>query len=232
MSRTSSRASAAEARAHAEPSIKKPSNSRTGGIASFVLELRTYWVNGRRPREGERHAEAVAAEAKADEPEQSQRSQVEGDRRGMSRGQCVPLSAPPEQQVRGHVGDVRDRPVRVAALVGRLAAPVRLDVAHLAVGVRLAARSERIVRAGSVRTATARWRCGARRPARVATSITFGFGCVTLSPIRKPTRKTVAAASSQTGQTGCPDTSVRPRKPIHVMRASRYTSGGYASGAS
>src|ERR687897_3794557 len=49
--------------------------------------------------------------------------------------------------------------------------------------------------------------------------------------MRKPARKTAAAASAHTGQTGRDPGAARPRRaPIHARRATRYTSGGYASG--
>ena len=40
----------------------------------------------------------------------------------------------------------------------------------------------------------------------------------------------MAAASTQTGQSGRHGGSARRRKPIHAVRTRRYTSGGYASG--
>ena len=59
----------------------------------------------------------------------------------MRRPELVPLPAPAEDEIAGHVGEVGDRAVRVAARVRGLAAPVRLDaLADLAVGVGGAAR--------------------------------------------------------------------------------------------
>src|SRR5215213_11218618 len=52
-----------------------------------------------------------------------------------------------------------------------------------------------------------------------------------LRPTRKPARKTQAAASSHTGQTGAAVRGGRSRRVIHRQRPRRYTSGGYASGA-
>ena len=42
------------------------------------------------------------------------------------------------------------------------------------------------------------------------------------STIRKPARKTVAATSTYTGQTGEAEPGARPRAPIQTMRPSRY----------
>ncbi len=42
-----------------------------------------------------------------------------------------------------------------------------------------------------------------------------------LSPTRNPTRKIVAAASSQIGQTGADARTGLPLKPIHTMRPIR-----------
>src|SRR3954452_25168471 len=58
------------------------------------------------------------------------------------------------------------------------------------------------------------------------TSITFDAR--TLSPTRNPATNTVAAASSQTGQTGMPREGVS-RRAIQRQRSSTHASGGYAS---
>jgi hypothetical protein len=92
------------------------------------------------PRERERGAEAGAAEAKAEEREPEQGDAVPEDGRQVRSGQVVPLVAPAEHGEAGHVGQVAHGPVGVAAAVGDLAAPVRLDpLADVAVGVRVAA---------------------------------------------------------------------------------------------
>src|SRR5436189_4510379 len=49
-------------------------------------------------------------------------------------------------------------------------------------------------------------------------------------PILNPPRKTARPIRAQAGQTGAPRLG-RPRTPIQTQRASRYASGGYASGA-
>ena len=77
--------------------------------------------------------EVVAAEPQADQHEAEDRDQVERDRRRVRRRQLVPAAAPAEDCVARHVGLVRHRPIGVAALVGRLAAAVRLhSLAHAA----------------------------------------------------------------------------------------------------
>src|SRR5262245_35194946 len=48
-------------------------------------------------------------------------------------------------------------------------------------------------------------------------------------PTRKPARNTVAAASTQTGQTAAPRGGRSPRA-TQTQRTSSHTSGGYASG--
>ena len=47
--------------------------------------------------------------------------------------------------------------------------------------------------------------------------------------MRNPARNTAPASRTQYGQTKRPRTA-RPVQPIQAQRASRYTSGGYASG--
>src|SRR5438067_13734251 len=49
------------------------------------------------------------------------------------------------------------------------------------------------------------------------------------NPTRKPARKTVADASTQTGHTTAPRGG-RSVRAIHKQRASSHSSGGYASG--
>ena len=55
------------------------------------------------------------------------------------------------------------------------------------------------------------------------------FELRTLRPMRNPTRKTVADASSQTGHSGRPR-SGPPRQADQTILPSRYAIGGYASG--
>src|SRR3954454_23718356 len=55
------------------------------------------------------------------------------------------------------------------------------------------------------------------------------FDARTLSPMRKPARKTVIASSSQTGHTTAPRGG-QSELPTQMQRASAQASGGYASG--
>src|SRR6266446_4306008 len=55
------------------------------------------------------------------------------------------------------------------------------------------------------------------------------FEARTLRPARNPARNTVAAASSQTGQTAAP-AGGRSLRAIQTQRRSSHSSGGYASG--
>ena len=106
-------------------------------IASFVFELDTYCVNGYAAQaNGSVTASRTPPNRRPTSSSPSKREQVERDRRRVHGRQLVPAAAPAERPVRRHVGLVRDRPVRVAALVGRLAAPVRLHaLTDLTVGV-------------------------------------------------------------------------------------------------
>ena len=95
----------------------------------------------RRPRERERRAEPRPAEAPPDEREPDQAERVEEERGRMRGPELVPLPGPAEDRVAGQVGQVRHRPVGVAARVGGLAAPVGLDpLADLPLRVGAAAR--------------------------------------------------------------------------------------------
>ena len=95
----------------------------------------------RRPRERQRRRQPrrrrsagrrVASPARQSA---SKRSEV-----AMSGPELVPLARPAEDRVSGYIREVGDRPVGVAARVGRLAAPVRLDpLANLSLRVRRAA---------------------------------------------------------------------------------------------
>ena len=69
----------------------------------------------RHPGVGEQHAEVGPAHAPADEEQQQAGEQVEGDRGGVRRRQVVPAPAPRRRLLEGHVGEVDDRAVRVAA---------------------------------------------------------------------------------------------------------------------
>ena len=106
-------------------------------IASFAFELDTYWVNGYAAQEnGSMTASRAPSEPATEQREPEQRQQVERDRRRMRSRQAVPAAAPPERRVCGDVCLVGNRPIRVAAVVGRLTAAIRLDaLADLAVDV-------------------------------------------------------------------------------------------------
>src|SRR3990170_4414410 len=80
--------------------------------AGDVLRVR---VGG--PREGQRGREASTAEPPADEREADQGEAVEEERGEVRCRKRVPLAAPAVGEVAGDVHDVRDRPVRVAAVV-------------------------------------------------------------------------------------------------------------------
>ena len=56
------------------------------------------------------------------------------------------------------------------------------------------------------------------------------YGACTLSPMRKPSRNTVAASRTQAGHVGGVRVG-RPRAPIQASRPITYSSGGIASGA-
>src|SRR6185437_3548260 len=80
-----------------------------------------------RPGKRERCREPEPAETAPDEPEPDHAQEIEGNRREVRGWEIVPLSTPTADEVAGDVGLVRDRPVRVALRVRRLAASVRLD---------------------------------------------------------------------------------------------------------
>ena len=107
-----------------------------------VVRVRVQGVRREReghPAEDEPRREGRAPESTTDEKQTEYDEQVEGDRRRVGRRQRVPLPGPGKHERRGHVGEVGDRPVRVAAGKGRLAAAVVLDpVANRAVRVLLA----------------------------------------------------------------------------------------------
>ena len=121
----------------------------------------------RRPRERERRAESWPAEAPPDEREPEQAERVEEERGRMRGPELVPLPGPAEDRVAGQVGQVRHRPVRVAARVRRLAAPVGLDpLADLPLRVGAAARLQAPLHRACARTASPRSRSAARRRRR------------------------------------------------------------------
>ena len=116
---------------------RSPRRAAPGMIASFVFEIIAYAVNGYAA-----HAKARSAPSRAPpkrtptRPRPDEREEVERDRGRVRGGQLVPPPGPAEDEHGGHVGEIGDRPVRVAARIRRLAAAVRLDpVAYLAVGV-------------------------------------------------------------------------------------------------
>ena len=106
-------------------------------IASFVFEFDTYSVNG---YAAQANASVAASRGPPKRrPTSASPSEAEAsksERGGVRRRQLVPLPRPAEDAVARHVREVRDGPVRVAALVRRLAAAVRLDaLADLALRV-------------------------------------------------------------------------------------------------
>ena len=97
----------------------------------------------------------------------SRQSASKSERRRVRRPQLVPLPGPAEDRVAGHVREVRDRAVRVAARVRALAAPVRLDpLADLALGVRRAARLPVVLDRHVAVGRSGRGRSGPRRSPR------------------------------------------------------------------
>src|SRR6266545_1644880 len=106
-----------------------------------VRDVLREWIG--HPRERERRAELGPAEAPSDQREAEQAEEVEHDRGRVRGREVVPLPGPAEDQVLGDVRLVGDGPVRVAAVVRRLAPPVRLHaVPDLAVLVLRSARLE------------------------------------------------------------------------------------------
>ena len=133
------------------------------------------------------------------------------ERGRVRRPELVPLPGPAEDGVPGHVGEVGDGPVGVAARVRGLAASVGLDpLPDLSLGVGRAARLQVLLRPACARTASLRStiRCAPTTPAK-PTSITLRCAS-TLSPTRKPARKTAAAGE----QPHRPDGRRRARRPV------------------
>ena len=118
-------------RAHGEVTSQKPQIRNAGRIASFVFELETYCVNGYAA-----HANASVAARRVPpkrrptsaSPSRQSRSNAIDVACAAGRSSHFPLQ--PRTRYAGQVGLVGDGPVRVAALVRRLAAAVRLDRAR------------------------------------------------------------------------------------------------------
>ena len=86
----------------------------------------------RDPCVGERRAERRARDAAADQEEQPDAQQVEEAGRGVRRRERVPASVPRQHELEGHVGQIEQRPVRVAVLVvGREGTPQIASVGEL-----------------------------------------------------------------------------------------------------
>ena len=125
-------------RAGADETSQKPQMSRHG--PEGVVRVRARHVLRERvrdPGKGKGRRQTRPPEAPPDEREPDQREAVEQERAEVGSREIVPLAAPAVGEVAGDVRDVVDRPVGVAAVVGRLAATVRLDpIADVAVRVR------------------------------------------------------------------------------------------------
>ena len=192
-------------------------------IVSFVFAVHRVGGEGERdPAEGERRSERRAAEAPADEEQAEDDQQVEGDRRRVRRRKRVPLARPAEREHGGDVGEVGDRPVRVAASVGASQRPFVWMWSRIA-----PSRVGGAARRG--RRSSGMWPYGAW-PSRIRSA--------PITPARPdvdhPARRLEVEADPQAaeedgepreqpdGPARAPGSTRRPRKPIHDVRTRRY----------
>ena len=161
-------ASATDApRAQSDVTSQKPKRRNAGMIASFVFAFERV---GRERIRGPARTRAATASRRPPKRE-SDRARARAPRAGRTRSRSCARRASeshfplqPKTSDRGHVGEIGDRAVGVAALDRRLAAPVRLDaLAYLSLRVLRAARLEACRAGACSRTAPRRRESGRRR---------------------------------------------------------------------